>query len=172
MRKVFLFTVAVALMVPAAALTAGPANAAGGTTCAKPSGTITITPGLTSTPTVQTTSVVLPVKGLRRRRRHRRQQQGFDQDRQDQHRDVRGGAPVTFNDTITWNTKATTTSSAKATTKISSKSVITSTVTGKVTKGLFVGSSVSVVVNVKRGPLVHNAVHTLIITANTKFVIK
>jgi hypothetical protein len=48
MRKVFLFTMAVALMVQAAVLTAGPANAAGGTTCAKPSGTITISPGLTT----------------------------------------------------------------------------------------------------------------------------
>ena len=40
------------------------------------------------------------------------------------------------------------------------------------TKGLFVGSTVSTTVNVKLGPLVKNAIHTLKITGTAAFVIK
>jgi len=40
-----------------------------------------------------------------------------------------------------------------------------------VTKGLFVGGTVSTTVTVKLGPLVHNAIHTLFITGTTAFVI-
>jgi len=163
---------AIALLAPTALLTAGPAGAAGGTTCGKPSGTITITPGLTGTPTVQVISVVLPVKACKGGGVTGGTSKGSIKTAKISISTFASGAPVTLNDTITWNNHKTTTFSAKATTKISSKGVITSTVKGKVTKGLFLGSSVSATVNVKLGPLVKNAIHSLTITGTTAFVIK
>src|SRR5580704_15311429 len=62
MRKICLITMALGLLVQMAVLTAGPASAAGGTTCAKPTGSITISPGLTTTLTPQTISIALPIK--------------------------------------------------------------------------------------------------------------
>jgi hypothetical protein len=61
--------------------------------------------------------------------------------------------------------------SAKAATRISSKGFITSTIKGKVTKGLFLGGTVTTTVAVKLGPLVHNAIKNLIITGTAAFVI-
>jgi hypothetical protein len=171
MRKVYVFTMAVALMAPIAVLAAGPAGAAGGTTCGKPSGTITISPGLTSTPTVQTISVVLPVKACKGGGVTGGTSKGSIKTAAIDISTFASGKPVVLNDTIVWNTKATTTFSASASTKISSKGAITSTIKGKVTKGLFVGGNVSATVNVKLGPLVHNAIKNLIITGTTAFVI-
>jgi len=171
MRKICLFTMAVALMAPIAVLTAGPASAAGGTKCGKPSGTITISPGLTSKLTVQTISVVLPVKACVGGGVTSGSSKGSIKTAAIDISTFASGKPVTLNDTITWNTKATSTFSATATTKISSGGAITSTVKGKVTKGLFVGGTVSTTVNVKLGPLVHNAIKNLIITGTAAFVI-
>ena len=172
MRRICLFTMAIALLAPTAVLTAGPAGAAGGTTCGKPSGTITISPGLTGTPTVQTISVVLPVKACKGGGVTSGTSKGSIKTATINISTFAGGAPVTLNDTITWNNHKTSTFSAKAATKISSKGAITSTISGKVSKGLFAGSSVSTVVSVKLGPLVKNAIHTLTITGTTAFVIK
>ena len=172
MRRICLFTMAIALLAPMAVLTAGPAGAAGGTTCGKPSGTITITPGLTGTPTVQTISVVLPVKACKGGGVTGGTSKGSIKTGKISISTFASGAPVTLNDTITWNNHKTSTFAASATTKISSKGVITSTVKGKVSTGLFVGSSVSTVVNVKLGPLVKNAIHSLAITGTSAFVIK
>ncbi len=171
MRKACVFAMAVVLVAPIAVLTAGPANAAAGTTCGKPSGTITISPGLTSKPTVQTISVVLPVKACKGGGVTGGSSKGSLKTAAIDISTFAGGKPVTLNDTITWNTKATTTFKASATTKISSKGVITSTIKGKVTKGLFLGGTVSATVVVKLGPLVHNAIKNLIITGTTAFVI-
>jgi len=171
MRKICLFTMAIALLAPIAVLTAGPADAASGTTCGKPSGTITISPGLTSTPTVQTISVVLPVKACKGGGVTSGTSKGSIKTAAIDISTFAGGKPVVLNDTITWNTKATSTFTANSTTKISSKGVITATVKGKVTKGLFVGGTVSTTVTVKLGPLVKNAIKNLIITGTTAFVI-
>jgi hypothetical protein len=171
MRKVYVFTIAVALVAPIAVLAAGPASAASGTTCGKPSGTITISPGLTSTPTPQTITVVLPVKACTGGGVTGGASKGSLKTAAISIATFASGKPVTLNDTITWNTKATTTFSASATTKISSKGAITSTIKGKVTKGLFVGGTVTATVAVKLGPLVHNAIKNLIITGTTAFVI-
>jgi hypothetical protein len=171
MRKLCLCVMTIAMVAPIAVLTAGPANAAGGTTCGKPSGTITISPGLTSTPTPQTITVVLPVKACTGGGVTGGSSKGSLKTAAISISTFASGAPVTLNDTITWNTKATTTFSAKATTKISSKGVITSTIKGKVSKGLFLGGTVSATVNVKLGPLVHNAIKNLIITGTSSFVI-
>ena len=170
MKRICLFTMAVALMAPMAVLSAGPAGAAAGTTCAKPTGTITIAPGLTTTPTVQTISVVLPVKGCKGGGVTGGSSKGSLKTAKITINTFASGAPITLNDTITWNTKATTTFSAKATTKIV-KNVITSTIKGTVTKGLFAGGKVSATVTVKLGPLVKNAIKNLKITGTSAFVI-
>ncbi|MGO9876519.1 MAG: hypothetical protein ACLPVY_22310 [Acidimicrobiia bacterium] len=171
MRRIYLLTMVVALVAPVAVLTAGPASAAGGTTCGKPSGTITISPGLTSTPTVQTISVVLPVKACKGGGVTGGTSKGSLKTAAIDISTFANGKPITLNDTITWNTKATTTFSATTNTKISSSGAITATIKGKVTKGLFVGGTVTATVNVKLGPLVHNAIKNLIITGTTAFVI-
>ena len=49
MKKLYVFGMAAALVVPMAALTAGPAAAAAGTSCAGQAGSATITPGLNNT---------------------------------------------------------------------------------------------------------------------------
>ena len=54
MRKFGMFTMAIALLAPMAVLTAGPAGAAGGTTCKTLTGTATIKPGLGTTAKNQT----------------------------------------------------------------------------------------------------------------------
>jgi len=172
MRRIYVFTMAIALLAPMAAIGAGPAGAAGGTTCGKPSGTITISPGLTTTPTVQTISVVLPVKACVGGGVTGGTSKGSLKTAAITLKTLASGAPITLNDTITWNTNKTTTFSAKAATTISSSGVITSKINGKVTKGLFVGSTVTTTVHVKLGPLVKNAVKNLVITGVTAFVIK
>jgi len=172
MRKIYVFTMAIALLAPVAAMTAVPAGAAGGTTCAKPSGTITISPGLTTTPTAQTISVVLPVKSCVGGGVTGGTSTGSLKTAKITLKTLASGAPITLNDTITWNNHKTTTFSAKAATTIASNGVITSKINGKVSAGLFVGSTVSTSVHVKLGPLVKNAVKNLVITGIAAFTIK
>ena len=171
MKRIGLFTMAIALVVPMAVLTAGPASAASGTKCAKPSGTITISPGLTTKLTAQTISINLPIKGCVGGGVTGGGSKGSIKTAPINISTFAGGKPVTLNDTITWNTKATTTFSASSATKISGKGVITATVKGKVSKGLFAGGTVSTTVTVKLGPLVKNAIKNLKITGTTAFVI-
>ena len=172
MKRVGILLVAMSMMSPIAVLAAGPAGAAGGTTCAKPSGTITIKPGLTTKPTVQTISVVLPVKLCKGGGVTGGNSKGSIKTTAVSISTFASGKPIAFNDTITWNNKKTTTFTATAATKIGAKGAITSVIKGKVTKGLFVGSSVSTTVSVKLGPLVKNAITTLKITGTAAFVIK
>ena len=172
MKRTGLLAMAVAAATMAGALGAGPAGAAGGTTCAKPSGTITISPGLTTKATVQTISVVLPLKACVGGGVTSGSSKGSIKTTAISISTFAGGKPVSFVDTITWNNKKTTTLTASATTKIGAKGSITAAIKGKVTKGLFVGSNVSTNVNVKLGPLVKNAIKNLIITGTTSFVIK
>jgi hypothetical protein len=56
------FGLAIALMAPIGVLSAQPAGAAALVTCAKPSGTITFSPGYGKTPKIQTTTFKLPIK--------------------------------------------------------------------------------------------------------------
>jgi hypothetical protein len=138
MKTFVRLTMALAMLIPIGAITAGPAAAAAGTTCKPPSGTVKLTPGLTAKLTVQTITINLPVKGC-----------------------VGGGvtggtfkgslktapisvatfakasAPLKLKSTITWNTKATSTLTANSSTKIGK--TIVSTVTGKISAGLFKG---------------------------------
>jgi hypothetical protein len=58
-------TSALALMAPVGVAMAKPAGAAPIVTCAKPSGAVTFTPGLSDVPKVQTTKFNLPVKNCK-----------------------------------------------------------------------------------------------------------
>jgi hypothetical protein len=74
-----------------------------------------------------------------------------------------------FSVTITWNTKATSTFTATSSTKIGK--VITSKVTGKITKGLFVGLTFSSSQTVKYG-FVGGVIKTIFITGTGSITIK
>ena len=136
MKTLVRFTMAIALLVPLGVMTAGPAGAAGGTTCKPASGTVKLSPGLTTTAKVQTITINLPVSGC----------VGggvtsgvFKGSLKTTAISIKtfaaGGPPLKLAATITWNTKATSTLAATSTTKIGK--TITSTVNGKITKGLF-----------------------------------
>lgn len=149
-----------------------PADAAAGTKCAKPSGKIALSPGLTSVKKVQTITINLPVKAC-----------------------VGGGVksgvftgklvtepisvasfaastkPLKLTSKIVWNTKKTTTFTATTTTKIVAGK-ITSSIKGKVTTGLFKGLTASSTQTVTLGPLVGGAIKNLTITGTTAFTIK
>ncbi|MGO9872308.1 MAG: hypothetical protein ACLPVY_00795 [Acidimicrobiia bacterium] len=171
MKKFGMFTMAIALLLPMAALTAAPAGAAGGTTCKPPSGTLTFSPGVGATLKAQTININLPIKGC-----------------------VGGGvtggtfkgtlktaptdiamltkmaANLKFPSTITWNTKATSTFTATSDTKIGK--IITSKVTAKISKGLFAGLTLSSAQTVKYGPIVGGIIKTLNITGTGSLTIK
>ena len=171
MKPFVRLTVALAMLIPVGALSAGPAGAAGGTTCKSPSGTLTFSPGVSSVAKVQTININLPISGC-----------------------VGGGvksgvfkgslktAAVAIKDlgklstnlkltsTITWNTKKTSTLTASS--KTTTGKVITSTVTGKISKGLFVGLNFKDVQTVTFGPIINNTIKTLKITGKGSLTIK
>jgi hypothetical protein len=64
MKKFYVFGMAIALMAPAVAM-AQPAGAATVLTCAKPSGSVSFSPGITPTAKIQTTTFSLPVKSCK-----------------------------------------------------------------------------------------------------------
>jgi len=171
MKRIGMFTMAIALLLPMAVLTAGQAGASGGTTCKPPSGTLTFSPGVGATLKAQTISINLPIKSC-----------------------VGGGvtggtfkgtlktaptdlamlakqaANLKFTVTITWNTKATSTFTATSSTTIGK--VITSKVSGKITKGLFVGLTFSSSQTVTYGPIVGGVIKTLNIKGSGSITIK
>ena len=171
MKKFGMFAMAIVLLVPMAALFAGPAGAAGGTTCKPPSGKLTFSPGVGSTLKAQTISINLPITGC-----------------------VGGGvtggtfkgtlktaptdlamlakqaANLKFTVTITWNTHKTSTFTATSSTKVGK--VITSKVSGKITKGLFVGLTFSSSQTVTYGPIVGGVIKTLNIKGTGSITIR
>ena len=170
MRKVAGVVFAVAMLLPIG-LAASPAGAAGGTTCKPPSGKLTFSPGVGTTLKVQTIAINLPITGC----------SGGG---------VTGGTfkgtlktnPVNLANlqktasslklttTITWNTKATSTFTASTVTKIGK--TIVSTVSGKITKGLFVGLTFKSVQTVTFGPVVGGVIKTLNIKGSGPITIK
>jgi hypothetical protein len=151
MKKFWVLAMAVALLAPIAVISAGPAGAAGGTKCAAPSGKLAITPGLSTTPKVQTTVINLPVKkctgggvttgvakGTIKGTKAQTCASFFS-----------NPAATTIVTTITWSPKSMGTSTFTAATKLtSSKSAITVVIKGKITKGLFKGKTLSTTVKV------------------------
>jgi hypothetical protein len=170
MRRIGILTMAIALLAPMAVLTAGPAGAAGGTTCKPPTGKLTFSPGVGTTLKAQTININLPIKGC-----------------------VGGGvtggtfkgtlktaptdlallskqaANLKFSVTITWNTRKTSTFTATSSTTVGK--IITSKVTGKITKGLFAGLTFSSAQTVTYG-FVGGIIKTINITGKGSITIK
>jgi hypothetical protein len=173
MKSFVRLTIALAMLIPVGALSAGPAGAAGGTTCKPPSGKITVSPGITTVKKVQTITINLPVAGC----------VGggvtsgvFKGSLKTDPIDIAGFAkntkPLKLTSTITWNTKATSSFTATTTTKIVGAK-ITSSVKGKITKGLFIGLTVTSAQTVTLGkPGAGGAITSLNIKGSTPFVIK
>jgi len=129
-----------ALMAPLGVVTAGPAAAAPIVTCAKPSGSVTFVPGLGTTKRIQTTKFSLPVKNCTGKggvKSGSSTGSTKGTTKQNCATFATTGKTVT-NVTIKWNTKKT--STAKLTTAVKAQgTAIVATVSGKITKGLFVG---------------------------------
>jgi hypothetical protein len=142
LKKVFGIGIAIALMTPIGVLAAQPAGAATVLTCAKPSGKVTFTPGLGSTPKIQTTSFSLPVTGCKgtpgvTSGTSKGSSKGTTKDTC---ASLGSGATKTAV-TITWINKKTSTSNLSTTVVKGAPGVLTATVVGKISKGLFVGKT-------------------------------
>jgi hypothetical protein len=153
MKKLGVFVMAVALMAPVIA--AAPAGAAAVVTCAKPSGFVAFKPGLkATTKAIQTTTFNLPVTGCTGTGGVKSgTSKGSSKGTKPENCATFGAAGKTVtNVVITWNTKAT--STAKLTTTVAiTKTGINATVTGKISKGLFLGKTVKtkVAVTIPKG---------------------
>ena len=172
MKSLVRITMALALMVPMAVATAGPAGAAGGTTCKPPSGKITLKPGLTAKLTVQTISINLPVAGCKGGGVTGGTFKGsLKTDPISIATFAKSTKPLKLTSNITWNTKKTSSFVATTSTKIGK--TITSSIKGKVTKGLFLGLTVTSSQTVTLGkPGAGGAITNLTIKGTTPFVIK
>lgn len=135
---------AIALMAPAGVLAAQPAGAAGGTSCKTQTGTATITPGLGTTKKAQTITASTSLSGCT----------GGGVTKGTGKATIKlapsncsglatTGTKTKLTETITWSNKMTSTVAGNSTT---GPKVGQDTITGKITKGLFVGKSVSTVV--------------------------
>jgi hypothetical protein len=141
---------AVAMMAPVGVLAAQPAGAAAIVTCAKPSGFVTFSPGLGTTPKIQTTSFSLPVKSCKgtggvTSGTSAGKTKGT---KPSSCAGLATGATKT-NVTITWNNKKTSSSTLSTSIVKGAPGVITASVTGKITKGLFLGKTIKTKVQVK-----------------------
>lgn len=149
MKKFYVFTMAIALMAPMVVMSQ-PAGAALLVTCQKPSGSVTFSPGLSTVPKVQTTTFNLPVKGCTGPGKVTSgTSKGSTKGKtKDTCLSFGGSSSQTTTVTITWNNKKT--STAKLATKIvkGAPGVITATVSGKVSAGLFAGKTIKTKVKV------------------------
>jgi hypothetical protein len=143
MRKLYVFTMAIALMAPLAVLTAGPASAAGGTTCGGQAGTATIKPGLTNTAKTVTitakttltkcTGTVKSGTGVATIVMKAASCSGL----------AKTGSSSKLSEKITWNDKSSSTFSGASKT---GPKVGQATITGSITLGAFKGLKVSTVI--------------------------
>ena len=137
MKSVFRLTMAIALLAPIAVLSAGPAGAAGGTTCKTLTGTATITPGLGATAKNQkilsTSSIggctgggVTKGTGKATNTTPNGNCTGL----------AKNGTKSSISEVITWNTGKTSTLAGST---VTGPKTGQATITLKVTKGLFIG---------------------------------
>jgi hypothetical protein len=177
MRKVagVLFAAAMLLSIGLVA----PAGAAGGTSCSVPGGSIKVTPGLTTTMTKNKITFTLPFTKCTGGGVTSGTAVGvIPPGKPGTCASLAAAGPMTINTTIKWNNKTTTTFSGKSNTTAKGAPhgfVATSTVTGKVSKGAFLGKNVSVKVAVKLGPGTcskASPIKTLTVKGLTPFVIK
>jgi hypothetical protein len=147
MKKLGVLTIAIALMAPL--FSAGSAGAATLVTCAKPSGSVTFTPGLGATPKLQTTNFSLPIKGCKGGGVTGGSSKGSAKGTTKSSCGTFAAAGKTVTKvTITWNTKKTSTATLTTLVSVSGKTGITATVSGKISAGLFVGKTLKTKVKV------------------------
>ena len=173
MKSVFRLTMAIALLAPIAVLSAGPAGAAGGTTCKTLTGTATITPGLGATAKNQkilstsaiggcTGGGVTKGTGKATNTTPNGNCTGL----------AKSGTKSSISEVITWNTGKTSTLAGST---VTGPKTGQATITLKVTAGLFVGLHGSQIIAFKiskGGCTDKSPVTALKISIVTPFVIK
>lgn len=173
MRRIGMLTMAIALLAPMAVLTAGPAGAAGGTTCKTLTGSATITPGLGATAKnqkiVSTSAIggctgggVTKGTGKATNSTPNGNCAGL----------AKAGTKSAIAEVITWNTGKTSTLAGST---VTGPKVGQATITLKVTKGLFVGLHGSQIIafKISKGACTDKSpVTALKISVVTPFVIK
>jgi hypothetical protein len=149
LKKCMGVATALALMAPVGVALAKPAAAAPLVTCAKPSGFVTFSPGLSNTPTIQTTKFNLPVKNCKGGGVTSGKSVGSTKGTKKETCGTFGSNPSTKTKvTITWNNGKKSISTLTTTIKIVSGG-ITATVSGKITSGnAFVGKTIKTKVKV------------------------
>jgi len=150
MKKISGLVLAIALVASIGILSAAPGGSATpGTTCAAPSGKLSISPGLSTTPAIQTINISLPVTGCKGGGVTGGVSKGTTKGTTKQTcATYFSGAAKSGTKTvaiITWNTKATSTLTLLSK-SVPGKSALTASLSGKVTNGLFLGKTVSTTV--------------------------
>jgi hypothetical protein len=143
MKAFYRSALAIALVVPMGIVMSGPAGAAGGTSCKTQVGKATITPGLSLVKHPQTIVATTTIGGCAgggvtagvgkaTLKLASTDCLGL----------AKGGTKQTLTETITWNTKATSTIKGQSVSGTGAKAT-QATITGTVTAGLFAGSKMS-----------------------------
>jgi len=178
MRKVGGVLVVAALLLPVG-LMALPAGAAGGTSCTVPSGKITVSPGLTNTPTKNKITFNLPFTNCNGGGVKSATAIGvIPPATPGTCGSLATGPALSITTTIKWNNQTTSTFVGKAKTAAGGAPkgfVATATVTGTITKGVFLHLNASVKVAVALGSGDCSAAHpikNLTVKGMTPFVIK
>jgi len=137
-------------MAPVGVIAAGSAGAAAPLVqCLKPSGFVTFTLGLGTTPKIQTTTFSLPVKGCSGTGGVKSgTSSGKSVGKTKSTCGSLGTAPTTTTVTIKWNNGKSSTSTLKTTIVPGAPKTITATVVGKISKGLFLGKTIKTKVKV------------------------
>jgi hypothetical protein len=153
LKKSFGFGMAIALVASIGIMTAAPGGSAAsaGTTCAAPNGKLSITPGLSTTPAIQTINISLPVTGCKGGGVTGGTSKGTSKGTTKQTCATYFSAAASTGTktavTISWTPKSMGTSTFTATTKsVPGKSALTASLSGKITKGLFLGKTVTTTV--------------------------
>jgi len=176
MKTIVRFSMAVALLVPIGVLTAGPAGAAGGTSCKTQTGKATFTPGLTQTAHAQSLLATTTISGcvggsvksgVGKSMVKLTTAQGTCAGL------AKTGSKTPITETITWNNHKTSTLTGGS---VTGPKVGQATITLKITKGLFVGLHASTVITFKVGGGADcsqaHPIKSLTITGFKPFVVK
>ena len=174
LKKIGVLTTALALTASMAVL-AAPAGAATVLTCAAPSGSVTFSPGLSSTAVIQTTTFNLPIKSCTGTKGVTGgTSNGKSKGTKPQSCKTfasAGGTTTTV--TIKWSNKKT--SSAKLATTIvkGAPNTLTASVSGKISSGLFAGKTLKtkVKVTINSGGCVSATLKTAKLTGLSKVTI-
>jgi hypothetical protein len=150
-RSLLPLAVGTALLFSIGVLGAGPAGAAGGTTCTTLTGTSTMTPGLGSTPKDQTIVATSTIGGCTGGGVTKGTVKGTNVFKKANCAGlIKAGVKSTINETITWNTGKTSTLTGSS---VTGSKFGQAKLTLTVTKGLFVGShgSQTIVIAIAKG---------------------